>query len=232
MIEYFNELMSYFWFSSLFKILLGALLTGIIGLERSSLNKPAGFGTHAIIGTTAVLVVLLSEYMSMTDSLVDMSRIPAQLLSGIGFIGAGTILRNGLNVKGVTTAAGILAVTCIGMAVGAGFYFGAIVVTIIVFLTLAYSHTISDKFGRFTLLDLDITIKENVTETMSEIEKYLNKKKVEIRSIKRSGKSSTRSEEELIEIMGSFSSINLDNNKIIQDIIAIENVSSVTISGD
>ena len=228
--EWINELMQEFWFIALLKLIVGALLTGFIGLQRSSLNKPAGFGTHAILGTSAVLVVLLSEYMSMNSD-VDMSRIPAQLLSGIGFIGAGTILRNGLNVKGVTTAAGILAVTCIGMAVGAGFYFGAIIVTIIVFLTLAYSHTISDKFGRFTLLDLDIKIKEQVNETMAEIEKYLNKKNVEIKSIKRSGKTS-KDEEELIEIIGSFSSRNLDNNKIIQDIIAIENVTSVTISED
>ena len=79
--------------------------------------------------------------------------------------------------------------------------------------------------------ELDIKIKEQVNETMAEIEKYLNKKNVEIKSIKRSGKTS-KDEEELIEIIGSFSSRNLDNNKIIQDIIAIENVTSVTISED
>lgn len=231
MLEIFSNLMDMFWFESLFKILLGALLTGLIGLERSSLNKPAGFGTHAIIGTTAVLVVLLSEHMSLVNN-VDMSRIPAQLLSGIGFIGAGTILRNGLNVKGVTTAAGILAVTCIGMAVGAGFYFGAIIVTIIVFLTLAYSHNISDKFGRFTTLDLDIKISGNIKETLTEIEFYLNKKNVEIKGIKRLEKQSKNKESELVEILGSFNSLNLNLNKIISDIAAIDNVVEVTTSED
>ena len=69
-----------------------------------------------------------------------MSRIPAQLLSGIGFIGAGTILRDGLNVKGLTTAASLLAVTCIGLCIGAGFYLGGIVATFIVYIILSHSH--------------------------------------------------------------------------------------------
>lgn len=225
MIEILSELMEMFWFQSTLKILLAALLTGLIGLERSSLNKPAGFGTHAIIGTTAVLVVLLSEYMSIYNN-VDMSRIPAQLLSGIGFIGAGTILRNGLNVKGVTTAAGILAVTVIGMAVGSGFYYGAILVTIVVYLTLAYSHKISDKFERFTALDLKITIGDNYQETLTAIEKYLNSKKVSIKGIKRSGSDNSKSSE-VVEIYGDFDSRTLKMNNIISDLININNVYEV-----
>lgn len=227
MIEAFSELMELFWFQALIKILLGALLTGIIGLERSSLNKPAGFGTHAIIGTTAVLVVLLSEYMSVYNN-VDMSRIPAQLLSGIGFIGAGTILRNGLNVKGVTTAAGILAVTVIGMSVGAGFYFGAVLVTLLVYLTLAYSHKISDKFERFTVLSLEIKINEHPQETLEQIEKYLNNKKVEIKGIKRPNKDDKPNHGEVIEIYGNFDSRFTKLNTIIGDLIAMEHISEVT----
>lgn len=227
MIEMFNELMTMFWFQATVKILLAALLTGIIGLERSSLNKPAGFGTHAIIGTTAALVILLSEYMSLYNN-VDMSRIPAQLLSGIGFIGAGTILRNGLNVKGVTTAAGILAVTVIGMAVGTGFYFGAILVTIVVYLTLAYSHKISDKFERYSVLDIEIKIKDHVSETLTEIEKYLNHKKVEIKGIKRPNKDEKALTTETVEILGTFDSRYTKINTLISDLIAMEHVIEVT----
>lgn len=215
----FTELMDMFWFQALIKILLGALLTGIIGLERSSLNKPAGFGTHAILGVSAVLVVLLSEYMSVYND-VDMSRIPAQLLSGIGFIGAGTILRNGFNVKGVTTAAGILAVTCIGLSVGAGFYSGAIICTIVVYLILAYSHKISDKFERFAALDLKITLSENSEEAFEEIKKYINSKKIEVKGIKK--------EDEFIELAGDYDSRYLKITTIIQDLISIKNVSEVT----
>jgi putative Mg2+ transporter-C (MgtC) family protein len=227
MIELISELMNQFWFQSTIKILLALLLTGLIGLERSSLKKPAGFGTHAIIGTTAVLVVLLSEYMSIYNN-VDMSRIPAQLLSGIGFIGAGTILRNGLNVKGVTTAAGILSVTVIGMAVGAGFYFGAILVTIVVYLTLAYSHKISDRFERFAVLDLEIRIKEYPKETLEKIEKYLNKNNVEIKGIKRPNKEEKTSAEETIEIIGTLDARYAKLNTIITDIIAMEHVVEVS----
>lgn len=124
---------------SLIKLMLGFILAGIIGAERESLNKPAGFKTHSLIGISSVLVVLCGQYIAMETN-TDISRIPAQLLSGIGFIGAGTILRDGLNVKGLTTAASLLTVTCIGLSIGAGFYLGGIVTTIIVYFILSHSH--------------------------------------------------------------------------------------------
>lgn len=226
--EWINELMQEFWFIALLKLIVGALLTGFIGLQRSSLNKPAGFGTHAILGTSAVLVVLLSEYMSMNSDM-DMSRIPAQLLSGIGFIGAGTILRDGINVKGVTTAAGLLAVTCIGLAVGSGFFAGAVIATIIVYLLLAYSHNISSKFERYAILDFELTIEQNVSETVEVIKRYLNAKRVEIKSIKRSDKKTTRkTEDAIVGIVGTYDSRIVKKNTIIGDLIALENISSVT----
>ena len=226
--EIINSIIQEFWFIALLKLILGALLTGFIGLQRSSLNKPAGFGTHAILGISAVLVVLLSEYLSLNTDM-DMSRIPAQLLSGIGFIGAGTILRDGINVKGVTTAAGLLAVTCIGLAVGAGFFSGAVIATIIVYLLLAYSHNLSSKFERYAILDLELTIEQKASETLEEIKKYLNSKKIEIKSIKRSDKKSTRTTEDaLVAIVGTYDSRFVKKNTIIGDLIAFENISSVT----
>ena len=226
--EWINNLMQEFWFVALLKLMVGALLTGFIGLQRSSLNKPAGFGTHAILGTSAVLVVLLSEYMSLTTDM-DMSRIPAQLLSGIGFIGAGTILRDGINVKGVTTAAGLLAVTCIGLAVGSGFFAGALVATIIVYLLLAYSHNISSKFERYAVLDIELTVEQNVSETVEVIKRYLNAKRVEIKSIKRSDKKTTRkTEDAIVAIVGTYDSRIVKKNTIIGDLISLENISSVT----
>ena len=180
----FIEIWNTFEFQALFKIGLGALLTGIIGLERSALNKPAGFGTHAILGVSSVLIVLISEYLTLSYE-IDMSRIPSQLLAGIGFIGAGTILRNGLNVKGVTTASAILAVTCIGLAVGAGFYIGAIVSTIIIFLILSYAHNLSSKVERFANMTLEISIDQTPDQTISQITSYLSRKNIEIKGIKR-----------------------------------------------
>ena len=130
---------------AIIKLTLGVVLAGIIGAERQALNKPAGFKTHALIGLSSVLVMLCGEYLHMTGKAIDASRIPAQLLSGIGFIGAGTILRDGFNVKGLTTAASLLAVTCIGLSIGAGFYLGGICSTIFAYYILSRSHKSSEK---------------------------------------------------------------------------------------
>ncbi len=102
--EIIYQVFDSFWFQAIIKLTLGFVLAGIIGLERSSWSKPAGYRTHALVGISSVLVMLCGEYMSKIYD-IDPSRIPAQLLSGIGFIGAGTILRDGFNVKGLTTAA-------------------------------------------------------------------------------------------------------------------------------
>ena len=83
--EFILNLFNSFWFESIFKLVLGFMLAGLSGLERSSWNKPAGFRTHALVGISAVLIMLCGEYMSQNFNM-DPSRIPAQLLSGIGFI--------------------------------------------------------------------------------------------------------------------------------------------------
>lgn len=224
--ETFTAIYNTIWFQALLKLVLGALLTGIIGLERSSLNKPAGFGTHAILGVSAVLIVLCSEYLGYLYD-IDISRIPAQLLSGIGFIGAGTIIRNGVNVKGVTTAAGLFSVTCIGMSVGAGYYIGAILATIIVYLILAYSHNISDKFERFNIIDLEIKITDDVNKTITNIEDYFATKKIEIKGIKRPDKKEKTKGEEIIEIYGDYDARQIKKNQIITDLISMNNISEV-----
>ena len=149
---------------SIIKLLLGFTLAGIIGAERESLNKPAGFKTHSLIGISSVLVMLCGEYLSMTGN-ADASRIPAQLLSGIGFIGAGTILRDGLTVKGLTTAASLLAVTCIGLSIGAGFYLGGIIATILSYIILSRSHkainvNLSDESEEVEKIDIAQTKQE------------------------------------------------------------------------
>jgi len=151
----FKDIVISYDFSVIYKILLGAVLCGIIGLERQSLNKPAGFKTHIIIGLSAVLVMILGEYMAgkYGANAVDPTRLPAQLLAGIGFIGAGTILRDGFKVKGLTTAASILGVTCIGLAVGAGFYLGAIMMTLIIYFVLSHMTRITRKLVKNRKID-------------------------------------------------------------------------------
>ena len=124
---------------SLFKLSLAALLGGAIGYEREQAHpsRPAGFRTHIVVSVGAALVMLTSIYLAKERGLAtDVSRLSAQVISGIGFLGAGTILREGFSVKGLTTAASLWAVACIGIAVGSGFIVGGLVATVVIYLTL------------------------------------------------------------------------------------------------
>lgn len=224
--ESINIVINSFWFQSILKLILGFVLAGIIGLERSSWNKPAGFRTHALLGISSVLIMLCGEYMSREYN-IDPSRIPAQLLSGIGFIGAGTILRDGFNVKGLTTAAGLLAVTCIGLSIGAGFYLGGIITTIIVYVILSYSYKFSDKLEHFATLDLQIGVSKNVDEALSDIEKTLSKYHVEIKQIQRADKDDIEDNEEMIKIVGQYDRIGFPKNELIQNLTSIKNVKEI-----
>lgn len=215
---------SSFWFQAIIKLILGFVLAGMIGLERSSWNKPAGFRTHSLVGLSAVLIMLCGEYMSKEYN-IDPSRIPAQLLSGIGFIGAGTILRDGFNVKGLTTAAGLLAVTCVGLSIGAGFYLGGIMTTLIAYIILSYSYKISDRLDHFGVLEIQIEINNNVNDTLTEIEKYLSSSDIEIKQIKRSN--NDEGEGESIKVSAHYNKKEVRKNELFKNITLIETVREV-----
>ena len=206
------------------KLLLSALLTGIIGIERSALNKPAGFGTHAIIGLSSALVVMCSEYMALHYD-IDVSRIPSQILAGIGFIGAGTIIRTGFSVRGVTTAAGILSVTCIGIAVGMGYYSAAVLATLVVYFVLSVNHEVTGKFERYELLTLEIMIKSDISKTIKEIEEFFKKEKIAVQSMKK--EENIERKEECLTIIASYDFKHINKNEIITKLISINNVSEV-----
>ena len=225
-LDFWATISNWFLFESILKIILGFILAGVIGLERSSWNKPAGFRTHSLLGMSAVLIMLCGEYMSKEYN-VDPSRIPAQLLSGIGFIGAGTILRDGFNVKGLTTAAGLLAVTCIGLSIGAGFYLGAILTTLIMYLVLSYSYKISDKLDHFNILELQINISKDTNEVLNEIERIFSDFNVDIKHIKRPKKDELESNSEVINIVGQYSKKGFKKNELLKNISAIPNVTEL-----
>ena len=221
--ELITEIISSFWFQTFFKLVLVFFLAGIIGLERDSWNKPAGFRTHSLVGISAVLVMICGEFMSQKHN-VDPTRISAQLLSGIGFIGAGTILRDGFNVKGLTTAAGLLAVTCIGLSIGAGYYFGGIVATAIVYIILSYSHKISGKLEHFDLLGFRITVENE--QAIKQIEETLNKYEVDIKQIKRLAE---QENDKNIKIIVEYNRKIFNKNQLISDMSLIEGVEDIIV---
>jgi putative Mg2+ transporter-C (MgtC) family protein len=106
------------------RLLLSVIFSGIIGLERQGQHHPAGLRTHILVCVGGCMTMLLGEYLFGVYG-TDPSRIGAQVISGIGFLGVGTIMSSGGHVRGITTAAGLWASACMGLAIGAGFYFGA-----------------------------------------------------------------------------------------------------------
>src|SRR3989338_6791594 len=123
----------------LFRLILAAALSGIIGFEREFHGRAAGFRTHILLCVGSTLVMLTSMHifdLYISRAAVDPARIAAGVLTGIGFLGAGTIMRSKASVRGLTTAASLWVVAGIGLAVGSGLYFGAIATTILTIIAL------------------------------------------------------------------------------------------------
>lgn len=116
------------------RMLLAVLCGGLIGLEREYKRRPAGFRTHILICLGAAVTTLTSQYLCLVVQYdTDMARLGAQVISGVGFIGAGTIIvSRHQRVRGLTTAAGLWTAAVIGLALGAGFYEGGLLTTILV----------------------------------------------------------------------------------------------------
>jgi len=128
-------------YEMIFKLALAAILGGLIGLERESLNRPAGLRTYTLVcvGSTLAMIVSIDIYLQFYQTVnADPGRIAAQVISGIGFLGAGTIMKEGATVRGLTTAAGLWVVACIGLAVGAGLYIPAVATTVVILFVLIY----------------------------------------------------------------------------------------------
>lgn len=133
------------------RLVLAAALGGIIGFEREQHDRPAGLRTHILVCMGSALLMLTSvevfwAYRDLGDP--DPGRIAAQVVSGIGFLGAGTILREGVTVRGLTTAASLWVVAALGLAVGSGLYLGALVVTFLSLAVLGYQARVETSLFR------------------------------------------------------------------------------------
>lgn len=130
------------------RLVLSILLCGAVGLEREIHGSPAGLRTHILVGLGSALIMLVSMY-GFDEG--DPARLAAQVISGIGFIGAGTIMRHGGDIKGLTTAATLWLTAMIGLASGNGYYIGAIVTTILSLLTLIFLRFLESKISKKNL---------------------------------------------------------------------------------
>lgn len=128
------------------RLTVGLVLGAIIGFERELQRQPAGFRTHSLVSLGAALFTVVSAYGFSGDT-VDPTRIAAQIVSGIGFIGAGTILQHRGHIRGLTTAASLWSVAAIGTAAGAGLYIVAIVGSLLILVVLSILDRI-EEFAR------------------------------------------------------------------------------------
>jgi len=166
----------------LIRLGLAAVLGMIVGFERERQNQPAGLRTHAILAIGSCLAMTISINLSMqfqSEGLIgDPARIAAQVVSGIGFLGAGAILRYGTNVKGLTTATSLWTVAMVGLAVGAGHYFSAAGTTIALLIVLVLLNVLEKRaIHTYQTISVVVTAHDNPALLESLMEMFHGLKK-------------------------------------------------------
>ena len=158
MFEFSTDLSSVNDTSMILRLVMSILCGGIIGFERGRAGRPAGLRTHILVCLGSTLAILTNQYVYEKFGISDPTRLGAQVISGIGFLGAGTIIVTGRHqVKGLTTAAGLWATACMGLAIGIGVYMAAIVVCLLIFFSTVVLHRL-DNFMLSKSKVLDVYI--------------------------------------------------------------------------
>ena len=161
MLQFASSLPTLNWDESLLRLALAAVLGGLIGAERELRERQAGLRTHLLVAVGSALFTIVGAYgfhdfLASGESVVraDPTRIAAQIVTGIGFLGAGAIIRQGFSVRGLTTAATLWVVAAVGLAAGAGYYSAAVITTALVLIALYPLRIIAFRMlGRFRAED-------------------------------------------------------------------------------
>ena len=153
-----------------FRIIAALAAGGLIGLERSHRGRPAGFRTHALVCLASGLLMLVTVYEShwmpktiAANVVLDPTRMAQGIMTGIGFVGAGAIIKDGLTVRGLTTAASIWITAAIGILTGIGFYFAALIGTLLVLGTLSTFRWIEARMPTETYAIFMVRFKRDAT---------------------------------------------------------------------
>jgi putative Mg2+ transporter-C (MgtC) family protein len=166
MFDFSTDLSSVNDTSMIIRLVLSIICGGIIGYERGRAGRPAGLRTHILVCLGSTLAILTNQYVYEKYGISDPTRLGAQVISGIGFLGAGTIIVTGRHqVKGLTTAAGLWATACMGLAIGIGFYKAAVAGCLLIFFSTVVLHRLDNymlskskvldvyiEFGKMTLI--------------------------------------------------------------------------------
>ena len=151
----------------LLRLILSVILGGVIGYERGRAGRPAGLRTHILVCMGSTLAIMTNQYIYQTYGVGDPTRMAAQVISGIGFLGAGTIIVTGRHqVKGLTTAAGLWATACMGLAIGIGFYKAAIVACILItFATVVLHRLDNNMLSKANVIDVYLEFSKGASIT-------------------------------------------------------------------
>ena len=178
------------WTDVLLRIVLAGALGGAIGVERELREREAGLRTHMLVAIGAALFTLVSAYgfsefhfSNASGITYDPTRIAAQVVTGIGFLGAGAIIRQGLSVRGLTTAASMWVVAAIGIATGAGYYSAAVITTVVVLLSLWPLRIVAFRmFERLRPGELRLEVELRANESPSVLLEPLEARGIAVRS--------------------------------------------------
>lgn len=169
----------------LIRIFLATLCAGSIGFERTRKRHAAGLRTYILVCLGAAIVMMLSEYLCIIHPETDSARLGAQVISGIGFLGAGSILITSKSrIKGLTTAAGLWTSACMGLAIGAGFYTLAIVADIVILIILSLMPSVEAMFRRKTRY-FELHVELNTRQNLKDLVNFLRGINVKITSIEK-----------------------------------------------
>lgn len=240
-----DSFLEWSWFSSMecamvIRLIVAAILGGIVGLERGSGDRPAGFRTHILVCVGSALFMLVSLFgfgyvgegaVSVTEADYgqrrDSTRIAAQVVSGIGFLGAGTILHEGLTIRGLTTAASLWMVSAIGLAVGSGMYFLGTAATVITMVTLVTFHTWEKRFAVNNRNDRRFVrvVGKNRSGFITDVTGTISMNSVQVKSL--NVKTDKEKSNLCVELYLKLSKNNPDAQELIRKLEAIDGVISV-----
>jgi len=163
------------------RLFLAVLLGGIIGIERGIKGRPAGMRTYMLVCVGSALVMITNEYLSGIFIGADPARMGAQVISGIGFLGAGTIIITRENqVRGLTTAAGLWASACMGLAIGVGFYAGAFIGMFFILFVTGVVHRLDTRLvSRSRIIDVYVELCDS--EHIHSLLEHLQTAKIQVR---------------------------------------------------
>lgn len=191
MLAIFDSFRDINFLNVLLRFVLAVLFGGAIGLERSYKNRPAGFRTHILVCIGAAIASMTGIYLYLNRGLqTDISRIGAQVVSGLGFIGGGTIIViNNKRIKGLTTAAGLWVCGIIGLAVGAGFYEGAFIATVLVLVAETLFSTLGAKISHNEAFSINLVYTDKTA--LNHVMRYCKNNRMIISNLEVKGNSSS-----------------------------------------